>query len=632
MEYRVTRLLEPELGMAERASPRSWSRRRGWLTPWIGLGLLILVPGLLSGSRRAAVAAASTDPGTVEFREEFPVDEWIRLVGVAPARPIADVPPPRPQWSILLPDSEEASGAQQLLAGNAESLSIGGLPVSLARLVQMYAGANSQLELAAAGGEVQLVGGDLPPWMWGDVRLGADAPLARSVRVTLPPMLDGQARISGLSAWVEGINYSDPNRVGLPLLRTGGFGDHRLSEHFFVRDFATHDGAPFARIAIDLVAGLESLRRQIGPVMVISGYRHPRYNASPAVGGARYSRHQSGQAADVHSQTATSLEIAHAAIQTMGCGIGLGLGRNTVHIDVRGYLSTWTYPGAPLSESVFERWILALCGGSAPQAPRLEHRMTNEDWLALVAEGAQDESEVVHLTEASVEEAVEEASEDAAVAAAQVSVDHFVQRDLAEFAQASFDREGHGVVVVDLRDGAVLEGRALLARARYVRATLPELRWMHLDGLLQLARDRPAGAYFVYAIRLPNNEVRSALASTASLEAVPAPHMTQSQTVPPTAPAPPRSPSGSEASPAARWHLLLPPSASLDEVDRDVVYYQTLLAATNYQVAPHLDGRGEHVRYRVSIGTFASRAEADAAKERLRLFIGGEVEVIELGL
>ena len=464
MDYRVTRLLEPEL--ADFASSKPLARSHRWLAPWVGLGLLVLVPGLFSGSRRDAAAAATDLPEAIVEREEVPMDEWIRIAGVAPARPAADLPPPRPQWSVRVRETEDTPGAQQLLAGNARSLVVGGMPVGLGRLFKMYAAANSQLQLAAAGGEVRLVGGDLPPWMWKDAQVVTDAPRARAVLVTLPPALDGQARMAGVSAVVDGINYSDPTGVGLPLLRAGGFENHRLSEHFFVRDFATHDGAPFARIDIDLVAGLESLRGEIGPLEVISGYRHPRYNARADVGGARYSRHQAGQAADVWSSTRTSLEIAHAAIQTMGCGIGLGLGRNTVHIDVRGYLSTWTYPGAPLRESVFEKWILSLCGGSAPQAPSLPRRMTNEEWLALIAEGAQDEEEVVHLNETVVEEAVEEA-----VVPAQLSADQLVERDLAEVARVSFWQDGLGVMVVDLRDGATLEGDALRARARYVQAT-----------------------------------------------------------------------------------------------------------------------------------------------------------------
>jgi len=433
----------------------------------------------------------------------------------------------------------------------------------------------------------------------------------------------------GVSAWVEGINYSDPTGVGLPLLRAGGFETHRLSEHFFVGDFQTKDHAPYMRVSEDLVAGLESLRSQIGPVTVISGYRHPHYNASPAVGGARYSRHQAGQAADVWSPTRSTIDMARAAIQTMGCGIGLGLGENTIHVDVRGYLSTWTYRGAPLSEVVFDRWILSLCGGSAPQAPALSRHMTSDEWLALIAEGAQDEAEVVHLNEAAVEEAVETAEEEPV----RFSADQLVQRDLAAFARDGFAREGRGVVVVDLRDGTMPEGAGLLARARYVRATMPEVRRLGLGTLLQ---NQQVASLFVYAIRLPDGKIHSGVASTASLQ-------DGSRRLVPLSPSPSEEPKAIEAMPplgekdaiepvAARWYLLLSPAPSREAAERDVDYYRGALSAAGFTVAPHFDGRGGDLTYRVAIGTFTTRAEAEAAGERLRTVIGAEVELIELGI
>lgn len=634
MEYRVTRLLEPELEPF--ASSSGAYRVRSWLRPWMGLGLLMLVPGLLSGSRKEVAAAAAERPVTVEAQEEIPMDEWIRIVGVAPAEPVADVEPPRPQWSIRLPDVEETPGAQQLLAGNARSLAVGALPVELGRLLKMFGVAQSQLQLAAAGGEVSLVGSDLPPWMWKDTEVILDAPQAGAVFVTLPPELDGQARIGGLSAVVEGINYSDPTGVGLPLLRAGGFMENRISEHFLVKDFATRDFAPYMRVAVSLVAGLERLRNEVGPIEVISGYRHPRYNARADVGGARYSRHQAGQAADVFSTTRSSIELAHAAIRTMGCGIGLGLGRNTIHVDVRGYLSTWTYPGAPLREAVFDRWVLALCGGSAPQAPALSRRMSNEEWLALIADGAQDGEELIHLDDELVEEAVEVVEEIPAV----LSADQLVQRDLAEFARLSFWSQGPGVVLVDLRDGERLEGPALHERARYVRSGSPVVRGLALDGLIEWVGKRPGGTFFVYAIRLPRGELRSGVAPTIPLPegsvvlppAIPAPSAAPTPRQPEVSPEPSVSREAPAPEAPVRWLVRLASSPSQAAMDRDIAYYQTLLASTGFTISPHYEGRGGALSYHVAVGPFADRAEAEAALERVRPFVGADAELIELAL
>lgn len=635
MEYRITRLLEPELEVLTSPVSVPQGRFRPWLASWMGVGVLLLVPGLLSIHPRSGKAAAPAQSEVVLVEhDEIPMDTWIRIAGIAPEAPVAAIAVPSLHLGDRHSEEGEAGWAQKVFLGNAQDLALEGLPVGLTRLLKMHDAVGSQAHLVAAGGQGRLIGGNVPSWMMDGTRLASDAPQARTVLVALPPELDGRARIQGKSAVVGGINYSDPTGVGLPLLRVGGFEEYRLSEHFFVRDFATRDGAPFARIAIDLVAGLENLRARIGPVTVISGYRHPHYNARADVGGARYSRHQSGQAADVWSQTRTSTDIAYAAIQTMGCGIGLGLGRNTVHIDVRGYLSTWTYPGAPLRESEFDRWILSLCGGSTPQAPSRPRRMTNEEWIALMTDEAQDEAEVMHLAEGPVENALVEVEPE------RLSAEQLVKRDLAEFARVSFERAGYGAVVVDLRDGAVVEGAALRARARYVKATLPEFRRLQLDELLQWVKGRPEGAFFVFAIRQPGGSIESGVASVASL---PDEAVSMSLRVRPESIQPPVSgqliPSldpvlevgDPTASADPRWHLLLGSSPSMAAAEREVAYYQTLLRATGLAVAPHFDGRGGAMTYRVAIGPFTTRLEAEAAIKQLRSLIGSDAELVDLG-
>ncbi len=161
-----------------------------------------------------------------------------------------------------------------------------------------------------------------------------------------------------------GINYADPTAGGVPLQWVEGDEDTWLTPGFTLRDFAPRDGASFARIDPALVEALERLRLRAGSVAIVSGYRHPHHNA--VVGGSGYSLHTAGRAADVWSPAHSPLDLARLALLTMGCDIGLGLGPRTLHVDVRGELTTWTYEGAPLSEAAFDAWALTQCGRPVP--------------------------------------------------------------------------------------------------------------------------------------------------------------------------------------------------------------------------------------------------------------------------
>ena len=644
MDYRVTRLLEPALDLNPAPRPAPTVRRR--LASWAGLAVLLLVPGLLSGSGGEVDLGGPADPSVEASAPaaepaDVPLNEWIRLVGASDDAALdEDVLPPTPQWGIRRPDAGPPTGAQALLAGDAEGLTVGALPVDLGRLLRQYGDADRQLALARAGGEVELVGGNLPPWMWSEtssVRARRRAP----VLVTLPPALDGRARIAGLEALVEGIDYKDPTGVGLPLLRAAGYEDYQLSSHFTVRDFQTRDRAPYMRVATGLVAGLESMRALTGPIQVISGYRHPHYNRRPDIGGAPYSRHQSGQAADVWSESQSPIQLAQAAIQSMGCGIGLGLGKTTIHVDVRGYLSTWTYPGAPLSERVFDAWILNLCGGSAPLAPAPTGRLSQEMLLALAAEELEDETEVVHTDSEAIEEAVEEATAPPEPQAA-LSSDALVRRDLVGFARDSYRREGLGAVVVDLRDGQRREGDALRASARYALVASPELRTWGVRPLFDLIRQRPFGTYFVYVVLEPEGGVHSGIAPMAAYnapvlhDALLGEHVAPSDADPSPSPASPdrqearRAAEPSAAAPAQSWTILFGSSDTIEEARREVATFRALMTTVDVPVSLHLDGRGGVRRFRVAVGPFGSEAAAEEARAQVQSFVPGNGEVVRL--
>jgi hypothetical protein len=157
----------------------------------------------------------------------------------------------------------------------------------------------------------------------------------------------------------EDDEHYEPHGTGNPLLDTSGaVRSTPLSPSFTVGELARSGAATFERARIDpqLVRCLQKLRNHVGrPVHVTSGYRPHRYNARVyARLGLRptLSRHSSGQAADVKIPGMTGVEIAKAAIDACGTRLGLGIGPDHAHIDVRGRLTVWTHlPKGPAADA-----------------------------------------------------------------------------------------------------------------------------------------------------------------------------------------------------------------------------------------------------------------------------------------
>jgi uncharacterized protein YcbK (DUF882 family) len=119
----------------------------------------------------------------------------------------------------------------------------------------------------------------------------------------------------------------------------------KLSPHFAWAEFECHDGTDVPvevepavfRLATSL---LEPIRLHAGcPLTVISGYRTPEYNKR--IGGAKQSRHVTGEAADIRGTRNTSADELHRLIlQLHASGRlpdlgGLGLYRTWVHVDLK---------------------------------------------------------------------------------------------------------------------------------------------------------------------------------------------------------------------------------------------------------------------------------------------------------
>lgn len=109
-------------------------------------------------------------------------------------------------------------------------------------------------------------------------------------------------------------------------------GETYLSDHFQVKEFASHDGADTIYIDEKLIDVLQNIRNHFGaPVTVTSGYRTEKHNA--AVGGVVNSYHTKGMAADIKVKGHTPLEVAQYA-QRIGIR-GIGCYSTWVHVDTR---------------------------------------------------------------------------------------------------------------------------------------------------------------------------------------------------------------------------------------------------------------------------------------------------------
>ena len=117
-------------------------------------------------------------------------------------------------------------------------------------------------------------------------------------------------------------------------------GSKQLSAHFKVREFACRDGSDTVFVSGALVEVLEKVRAHFGrPVVITSGYRTESHNK--ACGGAAYSQHKYGLAADVTIHGVKPEDIAAFAETVLKDTGGIGIYDRFCHIDVRKVKSRW---------------------------------------------------------------------------------------------------------------------------------------------------------------------------------------------------------------------------------------------------------------------------------------------------
>ena len=87
-------------------------------------------------------------------------------------------------------------------------------------------------------------------------------------------------------------------------------GNVKLARHSKVKEFACKDGSQIVFIDDYLYTVLDVLRHKLGkPVIITSGYRTPKWNEK--CGGAKYSYHMRGMAADIRVDGMSAKEIAN---------------------------------------------------------------------------------------------------------------------------------------------------------------------------------------------------------------------------------------------------------------------------------------------------------------------------------
>eukprot|EP01084_Bolivina_argentea_P211966 360414_1 len=161
-----------------------------------------------------------------------------------------------------------------------------------------------------------------------------------------------------------GANYNDPNGMGAPIFDKKTTGNAQVSTNFKVNEFTSKDGAKFFRLSPILIQCLQIVRNVVNkPLVINSGYRTVAHNT--AVGGAANSYHLSGTAADVAKPVGITMDefaarivcICRPLFQAQGNDIGLGLGANYIHVDMRKKFGSWVYDGASKTVEAWKRFI-----------------------------------------------------------------------------------------------------------------------------------------------------------------------------------------------------------------------------------------------------------------------------------